>query len=350
MPRIVAAASAFPPHAVPQAAVREAVGRIFSGRIPDLERLLRVFDHSRIAVRRFMRPLEWYCRPRPAQERNCIYLEEGLELLTQAATRCLERAALPPAAVDHVIAVSSTGHATPSLDARLINRLGLRRDASRVPVWGLGCAAGAAGLARAFDHCRAHPPSRVLLVALETCSLTFLAADLSKKNLVGTAIFADGAAAVLVAGTQADGAGPRLLASRSHLFPASERIMGWEFGDAGMQLVLSPRLPALVREELPGLVDGFLASRGLARGDLVHYLTHPGGAKVIDAYRATLGLSGSELDLTEAVLREHGNVSSVSVLAVLERWLASTRSRQPGFGLLSAFGPGFSAEQVLLEV
>lgn len=350
MPRILAAASAFPPHVVPQAAVREAVGQIFAGRIPGLERLLAVFDHSRIDSRNLMRPLDWYCQPRSAQERNRIYLGEGLELLAAAAQRCLERADCGPASIDHVIAVSSTGHAAPSLDARLINRLGLRPDASRLPVWGLGCAAGAAGLARAFDHCCAHPRARVLLVALETCSLTFMAADLSKKNLVGTAIFADGVAAVLVAGAEAAGSGPRLLATRSHLFPQSEAIMGWEFGEAGMQLILSPRLPAVVKEELPALVDGFLGGRGLGRGDLAHYLTHPGGAKVVDAYREALGLANGELDLTEEVLREHGNVSSVSVLVVLEKWLASPRAAQPGYGLLSAFGPGFSAEQVLLEV
>jgi alkylresorcinol/alkylpyrone synthase len=350
MPRILAAASAFPPHVVPQAAVREAIGQIFAGRIPGLQRLLAVFDHSRIDTRQLMRPLDWYCQPRSAQERNRIYLDEGLELLTRATQCCLERSSSKPASIDHIVAVTSTGHAAPSLDARLINRLELRRDVTRLPIWGLGCAAGAAGLARAFDHCRAHPRARVLLVALETCSLTFMASDLSKKNLVGTAIFADGAAAVLVAGAEAAASGPRLLATSSHLFPQSENIMGWDFGDTGMQLILSPRLPAVVKEELPGLVDDFLHSRGLERSDILHYLTHPGGAKVVDAYREALGLTNGELDLTEEVLREHGNVSSVSVLVVLEKWLASQRAARPGYGLLSAFGPGFSAEQVLLEV
>jgi len=350
MPRIVAAATAFPNHIVPQTAVRAAVGGIFGGRMPELERLLSVFDHARIDTRRLMRPLDWYRQPPTPRERNRVYLEEGLELLGRATQCCLERATCAPEQIDHVIAVSSTGHATPSLDARLINLLGLRRDATRLPIWGLGCAAGAAGLARAFDHCRAHPRTRVLLVALETCSLTFMAGDLSRKNLVGTALFSDGAAAVLIAGADTAGTGPRLLATRSHLFPQSERIMGWEFDDAGMQLLLSPRLPAMVKAELPALVDGFLESRGLGRSDLAHYLTHPGGAKVVDAYREALGLAGGELDLTEEVLREYGNVSSVSVLAVLERWLASERATRPGYGLLSAFGPGFSAEQVLLEV
>ncbi len=253
------------------------------------------------------------------------------------------------AQVDAVVAVSTTGLATPSLDARLAGPLGLRPDIVRLPLWGLGCAGGAAGLARARDYCLAHPRARVLVAALETCSLTFVAGDASRKNLVGTALFADGAAAVLVAGAQAAGDGPRLRAARSRLFPDSERVMGWDFGDAGMELVLSPRLPAIVQEELPALVDAFLAENGLSRRGIAHYLTHPGGAKVIDAYREALGLdNGEELALTEAVLREHGNVSSVSVLLVLERWLAA--APRPGYGLLSAFGPGFAAEQLLLEV
>jgi alkylresorcinol/alkylpyrone synthase len=348
MPRIVAAASALPPHDIPQGAVRDAVSGLFAGRLPGLEQLLCVFAHARVERRRFIRPLDWYLSPRTASERNRAYLEDGLSLLTDAAERCLARAKVEAAQVDAVVAVSTTGLATPSLDARLAGRLGLRPGIVRLPLWGLGCAGGAAGLARARDYCVAHPRARVLVATLETCSLTFVAGDASRKNLVGTALFADGAAAVLVAGAQVGGGAPRLRAARSHLFPDSERIMGWDFGDAGMELVLSPRLPAIVREELPALVDAFLADNGLSRREIVHYITHPGGAKVIDAYRGALGLDGGELALTEAVLREHGNVSSVSVLLVLERWLAT--APRPGYGLLSAFGPGFAAEQLLLEV
>jgi len=350
MPRIVAVASAFPENDQPQEAVRDAVAGIFADRLPQLPQLLAVFDHARIDHRQFMMPLAWYAAPRSPVERNRVYLERGVPLAATAAKRCLHAAGVAARQVDHVIAVSSTGHATPSLDARLINALGLPQTASRLPIWGLGCAGGAAGLARAFDHCRAHPDARVLLVALETCSLTFMTSDLSKKNLVGAAIFADGAAAVLVAGAATGAAGPRLIATRSHLFRDSYQLMGWDFCDEGMSLVLSPRLPAVIRTELPRLVDGFLESLGRRRSDLVHYLSHPGGAKVIDAYRLALGLEDGELALTERVLREHGNVSSVSVLVVLEKWLAGEGSRRPGYGLLSAFGPGFSAEQLLLEV
>lgn len=350
MSRIIAAAHAFPPHVVPQQSVKEAVQRLFSGTVADLERLIRVFDNSRIASRQFMMPLEWYLAPRSLQERTAVYQRQGLALLEQASRECLARAGCRAEEVDHLIFVSSTGHATPTLDAHLINNLGMGADTSRLPIWGLGCAAGAVGLSRAHEHCRAYPGHRVLLVALECCSLTFMSGDVSKKNLVATSLFADGAAAALVCGDQLPGDGPAIVATRSHLFPESYRIMGWDFLDEGMQLVLSPKLPLIVRQELPRLIDGFLATQQLKRRDLAHYVTHPGGARVIDAYREALQLAGEELHQTEDVLRRHGNVSSVSVLLVLEQWLASGAMATAGHGLLSAFGPGFSAELLLLRV
>lgn len=350
MPKLVAAAHAFPPHTVPQTAVRSVAEELFAADIAELERLLAVFDHARIATRQFMMPLSWYLEPHPPQERNRIYQEEGLHLLAKAAQNCLERAGCDPRAIDQIIFVSSTGHATPTLDAHLVNRLGLRPTASRVPLWGLGCAAGAVALARAADYCRAYPQARVLVTALECCSLTFLADDCSKKNLVATALFADGAAAALIAGAEAPETGPRLTASRSQLFPDSYRIMGWDFVGPDMQLVLSPKLPLLVRRELGPLVDSFLAEQGLTRAALAHYLLHPGGARVLDACREALALGDDALHLSEAALRAHGNVSSVSILLVLEAWLAANARPAPGLGLISAFGPGFSAELLLLEV
>ncbi len=350
MPKILSAAHALPPHLVPQEQIRALAPPLFEGRVPDLERLLSIFDRSRISRRPLMRPPEWYLGRRPPSEANRIYLEEGLPLLAKAVRECLESAALHPDRIDHLITVSSTGYATPTLDARLINEEGFRPTTSRAPLWGLGCAGGAAGLARAFDYCRAHPKAHVLVSALECCSLTFFGGDASKKNLVATALFGDGAAAVLVGGEETGGAGPRMRATRSHLFPDSYRIMGWDFHGEGMELVLSPRLPTLVRQELPGLVKDFLSERGMRMDDLRHHILHPGGAKVIDACRQALGLGEEELALTEEVLWEQGNLSSVSVLVVLEKWLAGGWRERPGPGLLAAFGPGFSAEMVLLEV
>jgi alkylresorcinol/alkylpyrone synthase len=271
-------------------------------------------------------------------------------LIVEAASTCLDRAGCRPDEVDQVIFVSSTGHATPTLDAHLMNLLGMRSETTRVPIWGLGCAAGAVGLSRAYDHCLAYPSHRVLLVALECCSLTFKVGDISMKNIIATSLFADGAAAVLIGGDSTTEAGPSIFATRSHLFPDSYGIMGWEFQDDGMQLVLSPDLPAVVREELPPLVEAFLSTHHLVREDLQHFITHPGGARVVDAYREALALSDGDLLQTEAVLRQHGNISSVSVLVVLEQWLEAGGMATAGNGLLSAFGPGFSAELLLFKV
>ena len=350
MPKIIAASHALPPHVVPQTIVRALVQGLFANQVAELERLahhLRSLPHRNPPVHDAARLVSG---PAPAAERTRIYQEQGLELMVQAAGRCLEQAGCAPAEIDQIIVVSSTGHATPTLDAHLINRLGLRPTTTRLPLWGLGCAGGAAGLARAVDHCRAYPEHRVLLVALECCSLTFMAADVSKKNLVATALFADGAAAALIAGDGTREAGPRVLATRSQLFPDSYRIMGWDFVGQEMQLVLSPKLPLLIRQELRPLVDDFFAAQGVRHADMRHYITHPGGARVIDVYRDVLELHGDELALTEAALRDHGNVSSVSVLLVLEAWLASAARQTPGYGLLSAFGPGFSAELLFLQV
>jgi alkylresorcinol/alkylpyrone synthase len=352
MPSILSASHADPPHAFSQEFLKAAVVQLYSGRIPDtdVQRIEDVFDHSRIRERAFLMPLDWYLAPRTPQERNRAYMEDGLAILARASRGCLEKADCRPDQVDHVIFVSTTGLSTPSLDSYLINELGLPRKTTRLPVWGLGCAAGAAGISRAFDHCLAHPEARVLLASLETCSLNFAQEDLSKKNLVAMSLFADAASAVLVAGDAVEGEGPQVIATRSHLFPDSYRIMGWDVAEGGFRLVLSPKLPELVRNELGPLVDSFLLSHDLSRRDIVHYLTHPGGAKVVDAIRDALGLFNGELRISEEVLRDHGNVSSASVLIVLERWMADGGGTEAGgYGLLSAFGPGFSAELVLLR-
>jgi alkylresorcinol/alkylpyrone synthase len=350
MPQIVAAAHALPRHEISQQEVKELIAEVFKDQVEDLEQHLRVFDNARIKTRQLVMPPEWYMLEHSPVEQNQVYLDEGMQLTREAAERCLHQANLSSADIDLVIFVSSTGHATPTLDARLIDALGFSSSTTRLPIWGLGCAAGAAALSRAYDYCRAYPEARALLIAMECCSLTFRKDDLSQKNLVGTALFSDGAAAAIVAGDKTGDDGPHILATRSHLFSDTARIMGWDFDDGGMQLVLSPKLPLLVRQELPKLVEDFLKNQGLKPQDIIHYVTHPGGARVIDAYRESLGLQQKDLRLTEKILRENGNISSVSVLMVLEEWLASSPAQKPGYGLISAFGPGFSAELLLLEV
>lgn len=354
MPAILSACHASPPHVYLQDFLKAAVAQLYSGRIPDLEiqRIHGVFDHSRIRERAFMMPLDWYLSPRTPVERNRVYLEEGLALLARASRECLEAARCGPERVDHVIFVTTTGMSTPSLDVHLVNELGLPRTVTRLPVWGLGCSAGAAGIARAFDYCLAHPGAIVLLAALETCSLNFLPDDLSKKNLVAMSLFADGCSAVLVAGDAVTGvtaAGPEIVATRSHTFPDTAGLMGWDVTDRGFRLILTPELPELIRTKLRAPVDDFLRSRDLARGDIVFWITHPGGAKILDAIREALSLENGRLRHSEEVLRDFGNVSSVSVLLVLERWMGNGGRSNPGYGLLSAFGPGFTVELVLLR-
>ncbi len=346
MPTIVGAASALPEHVYSQAELRQATASLFAERLPDLEETLRIFDHSRIERRQLMRPLDWYARPRTTVERSRIYLDEGGALAREAARRCLARADVAPREIDRVLWVSSTGIAAPTPDAYLINELGLRPSTIRVPIWGLGCAGGAAGLGRAFEFCRAFPESLTLVVALETCSLTLVDADATKRNVVAASLFADGAAAALVAGDATGRTGAEILRTRSHLFPDSYQVMGWNVVDEGLGLVLSPKLPAILKRELPALAAELRREAKLERFQF--YLTHPGGARVIDAYQQALQLTDEDLALTAEVLRDHGNVSSVSVLLVLERWLAG-QGIHGGQGLLSAFGPGFSAELLLVS-
>jgi alkylresorcinol/alkylpyrone synthase len=354
MPAILSVSHASPPHAIPQEFLKAAVGQLYSGKIPgqDIQRIHEVFDHSRIRERAFMMPVGWYLSPHTPEERNRVHREKGLELLIRASRASLEAAACPPEQVGHVIFATTTGLSTPSLDSHLINGLGMSRNTTRVPVWGLGCGAGAAGIARAFDYCLAHPEGIVLVAALETCSLNFMPDDLSRRNLVAMSLFADCCAAAVVAGDDAakgKESRPRIVAARSHLLPDSAGIAGWDVTDNGFRLVLTPHLPEILGRELGGLVDALLLAHGLKRSDLVHYIIHPGGAKVLDAMKRALVLSDGELRFSEEVLRDFGNVSSVSVLLVLERWMADEGSKAPGYGVLASFGPGFSSEMVLVR-
>ncbi len=348
MPRIINASRAVPENMVEQNQVRHAITAIFQDHIESLADKLELFDHSRIERRYLVRPLTWYSHSHTAGECNRIYIEESTKLLAQAAAVCLKKSHLDAGDVDHVICVSTTGVATPSIESRIFEKIGLRPETRRTPVWGLGCAGGAAGMALANDLCLANPEARVLLLAVECCSLTFRRDDATVKNLVGTSLFADGAAAVLVAGDKRPSNRPKIIATSSKLFADSERIMGWDVDDNGMQLVLSPQLPQLIEAELAQLVEQFLARHGLEKQDLRFFILHPGGARIIDACKKALGLN-EEMSLSEGSLRNYGNVSSVSVLMILEDWLATKPEQNPGYGIMAAFGPGFSAELLLLE-
>jgi alkylresorcinol/alkylpyrone synthase len=309
-------------------------------------------------------PLDWYAQVRTFGEMNARYVEHALALAAQAASRALERAGLTAADVDHVIFVSSTGLATPSIDARLANVMSFRSDVRRTPIWGLGCAGGASGLARARDFALADPGAHVLLIALELCSLTFQRRDLDRRNLVAAALFADGAAAAVISGADAtapgangngvngNGAGAHgfeLLASRSMLWRDTLDVMGWDVDERGLHVIFSRDIPTIVREWVRPNLDAFLEANGTSLERLTHVVAHPGGPKVLAAYGEALGLPPEAFRHSREVLRECGNMSSPTCLFVLEHALAAGDIRPGDSAVLAALGPGFSSELVLMR-
>jgi alkylresorcinol/alkylpyrone synthase len=324
--------------------VAERARRLFAdSAASDIARLLPVFANAGIDSRYSTVPIEWYEKPHGWVDRSGLFVENAVDLLEQAARKCLERAGLEPDDIDAVVAVSTTGVATPSVDAILAGRLGLRHDVRRLPVFGLGCAGGILGLARAADLARAMPGRRVLCLVVELCALCFRRNDASKSNIVATALFGDGAAAAIIS---TDGDGPTIGASGEHLFPDSLDVMGWEVAEDGLKAIFSRDIPALVRAEMGDLVRDFLAAEGLSLGNVDHFVCHPGGAKVIVALEEAFELQRGALDSARGVLRDYGNMSAASVLFVLERVLAEGAT---GRLLMTALGPGFTAAYQLLE-
>ncbi|WP_309118357.1 3-oxoacyl-[acyl-carrier-protein] synthase III C-terminal domain-containing protein [Paenibacillus sp.] len=354
---IAAIGTAVPDYRVPQADVKEAVRHMFGASVPQLDRLLPIFENSGIDARHFCMPLEWFLVPHDAEEKHRLFVQHAATLAERAARRCLERAGVAPTEVDHILFVTTTGTATPSIDARLFNRLGLRPNVKRTPIWGLGCAGGAAGLSRAAEYVSAFPRHRCLLVAAELCSLTFIRDDASKSNLIATSLFADGAAAALVEGEAAADARssggravPGIVSTRSTIWPDSLDVMGWDVTNDGLKVVFSKDIPSLVTREMRGVTEALLSPAGLTIPDLAHYALHPGGTKVLRAYGEALGLPSERLAAAEGVLRRYGNMSSCTVLFVLEALLGEADALRSGeFGIAGALGPGFSSELLLLR-
>jgi alkylresorcinol/alkylpyrone synthase len=347
MPRIAAVATASPPYCLRQREAREMARAFFAPAIRDVDRYLGVFANAEIDTRALAVPPAWFAEPHGWGECNDRFIAVARDLGAEAARRCLDDAGLGPQDVDHLIFVSTTGLAAPSLDARIMADLGMHPHARRTPIWGLGCAGGAVGLSRAAEYTRAYPGQRALLVCVELCSLTFQFDDRSVRNLVAASLFADGAAAVLVEGDELGGTGPAILDSESTLFPDSLDLMGWDIGDAGMRVVFGARIPCVVTEHFRPLAEGFLGRHDLTLAAIDHHIAHPGGAKVLTAYEAAGDLCPSALNHSRAVLRGCGNMSSATVLYVLQRFLQ--QGIAPGeHGLLTVFGPGFSSEMVLL--
>ncbi|KIH99537.1 stilbene synthase [Streptomonospora alba] len=350
--RIAAVRTVLPEHYYSQEEITDAFARWTEAD----ERLLRRFHAAtQVTGRPLVWPLEEYRKLNDFTTANDAFIDNALDLGERAIQAALSRAQVAPSEVDQVIVCSSTGIATPSLDARLAQRVGFRADVKRVPVFGLGCSAGAAGLARLHDYLHGWPDQVALLVCVELCSLTLQRDDTSKANLVASGLFGDGAAAVVALGEQraersdAAGHGPRVVASRSKLYPDTDRLMGWDIGEHGFRTILAADLADHVESVLAEDVASFLDDHGLAPEEVASWVCHPGGPKVIDKLSSVLALGPGDLDLTWRSLRRLGNLSSVSVLDVLEETIAERRPSEGEPGLLMALGPGFSADLVLLR-
>ena len=342
---LLSLATAVPPRTVGQAEAKERARRAFGGRPALFDRLASVFDNAGIATRNIVAPPDWYEESHGWADRNRLYLEASEQLFLDAASAAVERAGLSPGDIDGVVTVSTTGIATPSLDARAGPRLGLRPDVRRLPVFGMGCAGGVNGLAAAARAASADPGSRWLFVTVETCSISIRLDSDDPAAVVATALFGDGAAAAVV---QCDGeAGiARIAGSAEMMWPDTLRIMGWDVEDPGLSVVFDRAIPPFIEAELASALDSMLKAIGSDRGAIDRFCCHPGGVKVIEAIETALGLAAGELDVEREVLRDHGNMSAPTVLFVLERLIARGL---PEHVLMTAFGPGFTSAGLLLE-
>lgn len=347
--RIVSAASAYPRNYYPQETLADAFSRHWDAKLqrPEMLRWL----HERVGVngRYLAYPIETYENLTDFGQANNLWIDAAVELGEQAICRALSRSGLSREDIGALFFVSITGIASPSIDARLINRMGLSPNIRRAPMFGLGCVAGAAGLSLASSYVRAYPEQVAVLLAVELCSLTIQRDDLSIANLISSGLFGDGAAAVILAGAERELPGPRILGTRSVFYPDTEDVMGWNISEKGFRIVLSPGVPDMVRKHLAQDVDAFLADFGLTRTDIGSWIIHTGGPKVLQATQEALELPEGALRVSWDCLRQTGNLSSASVLAVLEKFLCADRPAPGTWSILAAMGPGFCSELVLLQ-
>jgi alkylresorcinol/alkylpyrone synthase len=341
---LLSVATAVPPNLVKQRDAAAAAHHGFHARYGDFERLAKVFESSGIRQRHLARPLEWYLQPLGWSERTEAYLESGSQLFVDAAQRALAQAGLNADEVDTIVTVSSTGVATPSLEARVAGRMGFRVDVERTPVFGLGCAGGVSGLALAARLAESRPGSVVLFVAVELCSLAFRLDKLTKENIVATALFADGAAACVVRSGEKGVAVIEM--GGQHNWPDTLDVMGWRVELEGLGVIFDRAIPPFAEANMAAAVAGILARGRLDIGDIDRFVCHPGGAKVIDALERALSLQQGSLDHEREVLANFGNMSAPTALFVLDRLI---QAGLPARSLLTAMGPGFTASCVSLR-
>jgi len=349
-PSVSAVGRALPKNHLDQEALIAALRGLWAAKHYNVDRLEDLHRAVQVSGRYLALPLEGYVGLDTFARCNDAWIDAATGLGEAALRDALERAGVAPGDVDHLFFVTVTGIATPSVDAKLVNRLGMKATVKRTPIFGLGCVAGAAGTARAADYLRAFPGEVAVLLSVEVCSLTLQREDLSVANIVASGLFGDGAAAlVLEGGARARSrAGPRVLATRSVFYRDTERVMGWDVVESGFKVVLSAKVPEIVREHVGRDVDAFLGEHGLARRDVRHWIAHTGGPKVLQAFEGALALPEGALARSWRSLREVGNLSSASVLFVLADLLDAGEARPGDLGVMVAMGPGFCSEIVLL--
>ncbi len=340
---LLSLATAVPPHVIKQAAAKD-IARDAFRRKNLFDKLSTVFDNAAIAQRHLAAPPEWYAEPHGWRDRNQLYLDAAEQLFERAASAAIEKAGLLPREIDGVVTVSTTGIATPSLEARVGPRLGMRDDIARVPIFGLGCAGGVNGLATAARMAAADPGSTWLFVTVETCSISIRLDSDDPAAVVATALFGDGAAAAVV--TSGEHSLARITGSAEKLWPDTQRIMGWDVEDPGLAVVFDRAIPPFIEAELSPAVDEMCGKLGIAREDVARFCCHPGGVKVIEAIESALELNQGELNIEREVLRDYGNMSAPTVLFVLDRLI---ERGLPEKVLMTAFGPGFTCAGLLLE-
>lgn len=353
--RISSVGTALPPHRYPQQVITDALRNRWEHKLPEPRLINRLHANCGVEFRHFVLPMESYPALNGFKATNDAWISAAVELGQSSICRALKPVGLTAADVSAIFFTSVTGIASPTVDARLINRMPFPDNVKRTPIFGLGCVAGAAGIARATDYVRAFPDQVALLLSIELCSLTWQDDDQSIANLISCGLFADGAAAVLITGDDVKlpaaevPPGPRILATRSTFYRNTEYVMGWDIGDTGFTIVLSPDVPKVVMENLRGNVETFLAQNNLTLADISSYIFHSGGPKVLEAVETALDLPKDALALSWKSLREMGNLSAASVLMVLAETLESQRGAPGTYSILAAMGPGFCLELVLLQ-
>ena len=351
MPSLVAISNIDFPYKTDQQTVKECASNLFAPSFPGIERMLNIFDNTEIKTRNFCKPLSYYAESNSFQEQNKEYTRIVLDYAVKAIEECIAAAGVCKEDITDMIFLSTTGLATPSLDALIINKMRLNQQICRYPVFGLGCAGGVAGYAKASILAKGNPDAIVLVVAAELCSLTFLSSDFSKSNLVGSSLFADGISALIISGDNHVNETKReidFIDSQSKLYFDTEDVMGWEFLDKGFKVLFSQDIPEIISLNIHKDVAKFLDKHELTISDISNFIFHPGGKKILNAYQEALLIDSDDLKFTIDVMTEYGNMSSPTVLYVLGKFF--TEGFEDGYGLMVSMGPGFSSEMVLLKM